>query len=222
MVADSTSKGATAIQRLVEASPGKSIASLAEVLGVTTQAIYNARNKGNIPPAWYISVADKSDISLDWLYRGERLVTGEGKVDGLVMVPKVAAKLCAGNGSLINDDEIKARYAFRSDWIHSKGTPSRMVLMDLWGDSMMPQLQDGDTLLVDQSQDDLIAGKLYAIGVDDQILVREFVKQPGCLVFKAKDSDYEPIRIGPRPENSDQPMAVRIIGRIVWWCREAR
>lgn len=59
------------IDRLVHATEGKNISSLAGLLGVSHQAIYNARNKGKIPKAWFVEVGEATGVSVDWLLAGE-------------------------------------------------------------------------------------------------------------------------------------------------------
>lgn len=74
MVARSLTEDATApalVDRLVSATRGKSIASLAELLVVSTQAVYNAKNKCKIPKGWIIDVAEQTGVSADWLLTGK-------------------------------------------------------------------------------------------------------------------------------------------------------
>jgi hypothetical protein len=44
---------------------------LSAVLGITYSAITAARKRGAIPPAWYVTIAEKFDVSMDWLRTGE-------------------------------------------------------------------------------------------------------------------------------------------------------
>ncbi len=41
------------------------------MLGVSTQAIYNARKKCSIPKSWFVEVGEKAAVSVDWLLTGE-------------------------------------------------------------------------------------------------------------------------------------------------------
>lgn len=231
MVAGSPEKDTTAIERMIEATGGKSVAALAGVLGVSHQAIYNARNKGNIPKAWYITVAEATGVSADWLLTGTgsmrreedyspafQQAMNELRDQDLVMVPKVRARLSAGNGSLETSSEVKARYAFRREWITGKGQPGRMVLMDVTGDSMEPAILERDVVLIDQGQADIIAGAIYAVGIDDAVLIKYADKEPGKLILRSANKDYRTIEINL----NDESQHVRVIGRVVWWCREAR
>ena len=166
-------------------------------------------------------LAEAKHVTLEWLILGEELQIGpEGKggAASLVLVPKVRARLNAGGGSLETGDEQEGRYAFRSPWIHRKGSVSSMVLMDVSGDSMEPEIRDGDTVLIDQAQRDVLSGKIYAIGIEDTIVVKQLEKLPGKLVLRSMNQAYAPVEIALPTENS----TVRVIGRVVWWCREAR
>lgn len=231
MVSSSDGQAETTIERLIAATGGKSVSSLAGVLGTSPQAIYNARNKGNIPKAWYIVVAEATGVSADWLLTGKGSKQREEDYSphfvqaindleerDLVMVPKVRARLSAGNGSLETSAEVKARYAFRREWIRAKGQPAQMVLMDVAGDSMEPDIRDKDVVLIDQSQADVIAGAVYAVGIDDAVLIKYLDKEPGTLILRSANKDYRPIEVDLKDESQN----VRIIGRVVWWCREAR
>lgn len=74
MVAKSRTEDATSaalVDRLVSATSGKNVLALAELLGVSSQAIYNAKNKGKIPKSWIIDVAEGTGASADWLLHGD-------------------------------------------------------------------------------------------------------------------------------------------------------
>jgi len=135
------------------------------------------------------------------------------------MVPKVTARLSAGGGSFESSAEVKGRYAFREDWLCSKGNPDDMVLMEVSGDSMEPELRDGDTVLINQGQMDVLAGKVYAVGIEDTVVVKQVERRPGALVLRSSNPAYAPVEIDLRGDLAD---TVRIIGRVVWWCHEAR
>jgi phage repressor protein C with HTH and peptisase S24 domain len=92
-----------------------------------------------------------------------------------------------------------------------------MVLMDIFGNSMSPELRDGDTVLVDESQKDILSGAMYAVGVEDTIMVKRVEKHPNRLVLLSDNRDYSPIYL--QVEEID---SIRIIGKVIWVCREFR
>jgi len=145
--------------------------------------------------------------------------TGPVTIDGFVMVPKHAARLSGGPGSWDLGEEVIGFYAFREEWLRSKGSPGNMALMDVFGHSMEPDLRDGDTVLIDRGQQEVEAGRIYAVGIEDTAVVKWVEKRPGALLLRSSNPDHLPIEVDMRGDLAD---TVRIIGRIIWWCREAR
>jgi phage repressor protein C with HTH and peptisase S24 domain len=198
---------------------------LAGKVGVSLGSVQNYE-RGKLPLGEHlVNLAAALGCSIDWLLTGEGPInrTGEGTVSqpcdsDLVMVPKVVARLSAGTGSLETSAEIKARYAFRREWITVKGHPGRMVLMDVTGDSMEPAIWENDVVLIDQAQQDVLAGKIYAVGIDEEVLIKFVDKEPGKYILRSANERYRSIEI----DLKDESLNVRIIGRVVWWCREAR
>ena len=92
-----------------------------------------------------------------------------------------------------------------------------MVLMDIFGNSMAPELKDGDTVLVDEMEKAILAGALYAVGVEDTIMVKRVEKHPNRLVLMSDNKDYAPIFL-----NNEEMDTIRIIGKVIWVCREFR
>lgn len=138
---------------------------------------------------------------------------------GLVMVPMVEARLSAGNGSLITSDQVERSYAFREDFLRRKGKPQEMVLMRVMGDSMEPEIQDHDVVLIDQSKQDLYPGPIYALGFQDSIYLKRVDKLPESIILKSVNPAYPPIVIPMSEYTEDQ---FRVIGRILWSGREYR
>lgn len=138
--------------------------------------------------------------------------------EDLVLVPKVVARLAAGSGSFETGADVKAHYAFRSDWLLSRGNPEQMVLMEVSGDSMEPVLRNGDTVLINQGQTGVLPGKIYAVGVEDAVLVKALDVMPGKLILRSLNPAYPPVEV---PMQEDLAGAVRVIGRVIWWCHEA-
>ncbi len=120
-------------------------------------------------------------------------------------------------GSFEVGSEVEGYYAFRKDWLTTKGNRNNMVLMDIFGNSMEPEMKDGDTILIDESQKDILAGAIYAVGIDDTIMVKRVEKHPNKLVLLSDNKDYSPIYLQGNEINS-----VRIIGKVIWISRELR
>jgi phage repressor protein C with HTH and peptisase S24 domain len=137
------------------------------------------------------------------------------KAGNFKAIVKVKARLCAGSGSFETDGEIDDYLMFPSEWLARKGTADKMVLMDIFGNSMEPEIKNGDTILIDQSQREILAGAVYAIGIEDTIMVKRIERRPKSLVLLSENPNYLPIFLKGREMNS-----IRIIGRVIWISRE--
>jgi len=136
---------------------------------------------------------------------------------GYTLVPKVRARLAAGTGSLETEGEVVGHYAFKTDFLTRKGCAKHMVLMDVAGDSMEPVLMDSDTVLIDEGQNEIISGGIFAVGIDQEVFCKYLDKIPGKLILRSRNERYAPIEVDMNGQLSD---SVRIIGRVVWSCRE--
>ncbi len=204
---------------------------LAEWLGVSAQAVSQARKKDKVPDGWLVQAALRQGFSLDALLfdngpeSGGRQAEAEScnedeqvKVD-ISLVPLVAARLSAGGGSLETDGKVLNHFAFRQDWIQRKGNPEDMVLMRVYGDSMEPVIHHNDLVLVDQGKRHIIPHAVFAVGIDDEIYVKQVETQPGHrLILRSFNERYAPVEIDMRGDLAD---SIRILGRVIWWCHEA-
>ncbi len=222
---DSTPQAVLA--RLLQAAEVPTEAALSGPLGVSSQAIYDARRRGKIPDSWIRIVAEKFAVSADWLFFGrgpmrveenkENLhASAECDVD-LIMVPMVEARLSAGQGSLQTNGDSERSYAFRSDFLYRKGNPDSMVLMRVEGDSMQPEIMNNDVVLIDQSKTEIRLGRIFAVGFEEAIYLKRIDMLPGKILLKSVNPAYPPVELDIRDQQRD---AFRVIGQVLWSGRE--
>jgi phage repressor protein C with HTH and peptisase S24 domain len=104
--------------------------------------------------------------------------------------------------------------ALRHDWVRSAcGVDPENLLLELAaGDSMLPTIKDGDTLLVDTSDRAVGTFGVYVLEIDGQRLVKRVQrKHDGSLVLISDNPVYQPDVIGKAEAGS-----MTIIGRVVW------
>ncbi|KPJ75894.1 MAG: transcriptional regulator [Deltaproteobacteria bacterium SG8_13] len=206
------------LQRVFSTTDMTTQTELATVLQINRSAITQARRKDTVPARWILQLFRTFGLNPLWLESGKGepyLKPPQIEEEEFKHIPKVKARLSAGGGSFEIGSEIEGYYAFRNEWLRVKGSPERMVLMDIFGNSMEPELKDGDAVLIDESQKDIIAGAIFAVGVEDTILVKRIEKHPSKLVLRSDNKDYAPIFLeGPECES------VRIIGKVIWAGRE--
>ena len=61
-----------------------------------------------------------------------------------------------------------------------------MVLMRVSGDSMEPEIRDGDVVLLDQSKTRIVPGKMFAVGFEESIYIKRIDNLPGKVILKVK------------------------------------
>jgi len=90
---------------------------------------------------------------------------------------------------------------------------ANLALVDVVGDSMETVLSEGDAVLIDLSQTDIISGKAYVIRIGDELLVKYLQHLPGDLiqVFSENSSIYPPFTVNVK----DLEAEIFIIGRVV-------
>jgi phage repressor protein C with HTH and peptisase S24 domain len=210
----------TFFERTCEALGLTSLSELADILKVNRSSITQARKKDSVPANWLLELFRQRGLNPEWLSGGsgpKRLKSNDSGDDGFYSVPKVQARLCAGAGSFEVGSRIEGYYSFQKRWLEMRGAANHMVLMDVFGNSMTPEIKDGDTVLIDQSQKDIFAGTIYAVGIEDTIMVKRIEKHPRKLVLLSENKAYAPLFL------SDEEMdSVRIIGKVLWICRELR
>lgn len=208
------------LKRVFDATGMDTQTDLASALGVNRSAITQARRKDSVPAKWILALYRSFGLNPDWLETGKgRTFVGNtgGSDTRFVDIPKVRARLSAGGGSFETGSQIKGFYSFQKEWLNTKGSHANMVLMDIFGNSMEPELKDGDTVLIDESQKDILAGAIYAVGVDDTIMVKRIEKHPNKLVLLSDNRSYSPIYL-----EGDECRSARIVGKVIWICRELR
>lgn len=209
------------ISRIMNVTGISSQAELAKELGIDRSGITHARNKNRIPDNWIIKLFRRFRVNPEWVDTGKGPVFYDQKhedgEDGFRRIPKVAARLSAGTGSFECDPDISQFLSFPSSWLARKGSAAAMVAMEVFGQSMEPLIREGDTVLIDQSQTRIMAGAIYAVGVEDTILVKRLEKHPDALVLCSDNKDFSPIHLDIHALEK-----VRILGRVIWSCREYR
>lgn len=142
----------------------------------------------------------------------------EARPMDIILLPQVAARLAAGYGSLETEGEVVDHFAFSQDWLCRLGNPERMVLMEVTGNSMEPDIKHGDKVLVDQGKTQIYGHAIYAVGVNEEIYIKQVETLPGNrLVLRSLNPRYEPIEVFLGGDLAD---SVHIIGRVLWWCHE--
>tara|TARA_B100000686_G_scaffold280591_1_gene301815 strand:- start:582 stop:1244 length:663 start_codon:yes stop_codon:yes gene_type:complete len=142
--------------------------------------------------------------------------TTEKLANEFSMVEKKKGAISAGPG-LPSTDQIDFQLAFRNDWLEKYGGVNQLVVMQVEGDSMTPELKERDVVLINKNIKEVsLGGGIYAIKWKGNILVKRLQVNPqaATVLIKSDNPSYETLET-----NLDD---IEIEGKIIWYGREIR
>lgn len=131
------------------------------------------------------------------------------------LVPRISIKLSAGKGVEALIEKELPPLAFRESWLKRKHVTSRKNLrvLDVTGASMEPLLLDGDVVLVDLGQNEIIDNEVYAIAYGDDLRIKRLSKRfDGGIIIRSDNHQRYP----EEALRSDEAHHVRVLGRMIW------
>jgi len=205
------------LHRIMDVTGIESQTEFARYLNTNRSSINHARKRNKIPDRWIVQLYKKFGFNPKWIEEGTgKIFIKEYSFSDLdfTKIPKVDAVLSAGGGSLQVSERVDHYLSFPSIWLRSKGSIAAMVTMDVTGDSMEPDIKDGDIVLLDQSQIDIYNSKIYALRLDDALFIKKIEIHPDQLVLCSTNRAYSPIYIDKSMDN------ITILGRVIWGARD--
>ena len=166
-----------------------------------------------------ISLAECTGVSLEWLMTG----SGTEEVGGnsshistdetYAYVPLYDARCSAGHGSWNENAKVLTMLAFTAYSLRKQGlTPSKLSAVRVDGDSMAGLLEDGDTVMIDHSRNQLEAEAVYVIRLDDHLYAKRLQRLfDGSVRIISENKAYGDVVVSKTQLND-----LTIIGRVVW------
>lgn len=122
-----------------------------------------------------IKIAEAANVSLEWLALGTQTISPKENeianqdsfLDDFELIPYYSIRASAGYGAFNDGSAEPSRYlAFTREWLNRKRLNVKdLVMISAVGDSMEPNIYDGDILLVDMSNKTPRDGRIYIIRV---------------------------------------------------------
>lgn len=129
-------------------------------------------------------------------------------------IPMAEAQLSAGGGSFVISQDIGDYYAFRKSWLSRVASSTKnLVLMRVAGSSMAPTIENDDTVMIDIGKRSIKEGMVYAIRVEDTVMIKRLsLRLEGkVLVISDNRTEFEPFEADRK--------SLHIIGQIIFFCR---
>ena len=202
---------------------------LAKATGVSPSA-FRKWLKGEAEPSRdrLVALAVAAGVSLGWLAQGEGpepdFTAMQAKASNrraaepaiqarFLVLPKAAEGAAAGAGHVDTDGETEF-IGFRHDWIRTVfgREPADVQMVTAVGESMEPNIHNGDLLLVDTTDRTFRNFGVYVVECRGERLVKRVQRKfDGSLILISDNTMYQ-------PESIDAELAreVGIVGRVIW------
>lgn len=185
---------------------------LADLMGCTRQHL-NAvmRGRNNLSKEFENRIAKALEVTVRSLHEKNFNVTKpspEQSQVAQVNVPLLVL-LIKGSGGRVSVSEVSSSLSFKRDWLYQKGDPDQIGAMVVHGGAMKGEIPDGATVLIDQSQTELVNGSVFLVGYKGKpYFVRVFQEDDGTV--KDLSGQIEAI----------EPFYLQVLGRCVWYGKD--
>lgn len=203
--------------RSAREAAGISQEAVARALGVSRSAVAQWEREDNPTSPTMDKIEPLArclDVNPLWLAFGEEYGVLQRDVnEEFTLIPMYDVSASAGGGRVVGEERVKQSLMFRHDWLRTvtQAPIDKLAVIPIVGDSMVPALYHGDTVLVDLTIFRPYDDGIYAIQYDGSLLVKRIRIDPfRHLVTVTSDNPaYAPIA-------DLMPEEVRVAGRIVW------
>ena len=196
--------------------------------GIPIGTVRNHETGVTTPKSEHLAAYFSVGIDPTWLVTGQESVNGHhvpvmGPINASIpsgvvspdftLVPRLSIEASAGNGAINGNEEVAEMLAFGTNWLSKLGisAPFARVIL-IRGDSMQPTLNNGDIVLVDTIVERIDDAGIYAIRVDDRLLVKRVSpRSDGSLLLISENPIYPPEEI-----SASAVGMLGIIGRVKW------
>lgn len=191
--------------------------ALGNMINTTKQTISNYENNRRTPdyetlealadvfnvPMSFFLTKEEQEIELARIRTESILPSGAIPAQSLTMIPVVGC-VRGGPGGLAYEDRIGEEPAL------IRGRAEEYFYLKVVGDSMSPDINEGDLALV-HIQPNAESGELVVAIIDEEEgTIKKLIKKSGALVLQAFNSAYP-----PRIFTGEEMNSVRIVGKVV-------
>ncbi len=190
---------------------------LARRVGVSQGAIAQQEKSVTAKSKFLPEIAKIVGVSIDWLLFGVS-VPAQPKAEqtraaygNFEIVPLLNNTLGAGAQALLPFDLVDGGVQVPVAMLKASNAKAKHLrAARVRGDSMYPYASDGDVVLVNTVDRDIVNGEVYALRDDDNAMLKRLYKQiDGRVRVESDNKNYPPDYLTPDREGV-------IIGRVIW------
>lgn len=134
--------------------------------------------------------------------------------DTFARIPFYDVRASAGHGAFIADQGAARQYAFDREWLalYVGVAAHRLALIPISGTSMEPDLRDGDLVMIDRGDIEVLREGVYVFELDDRLYVKRLSLRGDRLVVASSNGDYPPSELNTLQENPSFRLHGRVLG----------
>ena len=133
---------------------------------------------------------------------------GEGPDSGVVMIPFAPeVRLAAGTGEVVFEESPEVSIAVAAEALAPWARPERLTSVRAAGDSMEPNIRDGDLVVVDPARTDPLDGQVFAVRTDGGLVIKRLRQSRGRWLLASDNRAH-----ASHPVAEDD----RILGQVAW------
>jgi phage repressor protein C with HTH and peptisase S24 domain len=179
------------------------LVALAEAAGVNVSWL--AQGEGTAPDPLSLAARARSPRSAD--------LAANTQIDQFLVLPKRQEAVAAGAGHPVVSVPTEF-IGFRHDWLRATfgREPADLILEIAVGESMEPDIRNGDLLLVDTTDQTFRNFGIYVIEARGERLVKRVQRKfDGSLILISDNKTYQPESI-----SAELAKEVHVVGRVIW------
>jgi phage repressor protein C with HTH and peptisase S24 domain len=170
-----------------------------------------------------VQLAQFLEVSLDYLITGVGDESGDWETRlpaqriGEKRIPIRDISASAGFGADVFGEDPNSWITFSLKWLMELGNPDMLEIIKVEGDSMQPELHDGDQVMIDRSQRQIKDG-MFVVLVDERLFIKRLrVLGRNKVELVSSNTNYQPFEVSLPDESDDIAQdGAAIIGKVVW------
>lgn len=215
-------------ERIAKIRGGESQVDAAKRFGVHKTSWGRYERNERDPDAEVLIALSKAGWNPTWILLGEgpeklgalQNFVAENRAEysesDFAKVPLFDVTASAGYGALSDEYAGYKTLSFRKEWLINQGlTEGKLAALEVSGDSMMPTLASGDTVLIDRKNIQPIVDAIYVIVVDGLLMAKRLQLTGDGLLVTSDNPVYKGFKVSA---NDD----LVVIGKVVWAGRSMR
>lgn len=194
---------------------GLTLEKVGEILGISKQSVGSFEKNNKLPKKRKEILEKEYNCKFEFAKKSN----SENRYVNIPVLGEVSASM--GYGITIYNENQTGCYEISRKLLNDLGLLAEKTEMILAsGDSMLPTIEGGDSLLVDLNRKEIYDGRIYCVRIDGQLYAKRLQKIPPSKVIVISDNTkYKSFEIDFSKEiNFD----FEVIGEIRWWGRVAR